>query len=202
MPHVFRVIIGLCVAVEIVLTLAGLLGLPGLRQAAFLYGGFFPQLLQGWQGLFPGQAAAMFVTYGFLHAGLLHLGMNMIALAQLSRELPRLMSGAFALLVYAVAQVAAAGTQALLAPEGPVMVGASGAIFGLAGALIGHCFVALRRRNQPLAPLARSAAVLVGLNVALALLVPQIAWQAHLGGALAGAAMGMAHAAIRSGRRA
>lgn len=201
MPHVFRVIIGLCVAVEAVLTLAGLLGLPGLRQAAFLHGGFFPQLLQGWQGLFPGQAAAMFVTYGFLHAGLLHLGMNMIALAQLSRELPRLMSGAFALLVYAVAQVAAA-TQAVLAPEGPVMVGASGAIFGLAGALIGYGFVALRRMNQPVAPLARSAAVLVGLNVALALLVPQIAWQAHLGGALAGAAMGMAHAAIRSGRRA
>ncbi|MBV0891060.1 rhomboid family intramembrane serine protease [Paracoccus sp. Z118] len=201
MPMPFRVIIGLCVAVEAALTLAGLLGFPALRQVAFLYGGFFAQLLDSWHGLFPGQPITMFVTYGFLHAGLLHLGMNMLALAQLAQELARVMSGRAMLLVYGVSQIAAALAQAWLAPGGAVMVGASGAVFGLAGALIAYGFVALRRRNQPMGPLIRSAAVLVALNVALALMVPQIAWQAHLGGAVAGALMGLAYAARGPRRR-
>ena len=45
-------------------------------------------------------------------------------------------------------------------------------------------------------PLVRSAATLVVLNVALALLVPQIAWQAHVGGAATGAVLGIAQAVL------
>ena len=69
--------------------------------------------------------------------------MNMVALAQLLRELARIMTAHAMLAVYAVSQVGAGLAQGVLAPHGPVMVGASGAIFGLAGALLAWCLAPL-----------------------------------------------------------
>ena len=57
--------------------------------------------------------------------------------------------------------------------------GASGAIFGLFGALL----VAYSRLRLDM----RSLIGLVALNLAMPLFVPNIAWQAHVGGLLAGA---------------
>ena len=76
-------------------------------------------------------------------------------------------------------------------PESGPMVGASGAIFGLAGALIAVAMLDRRRRQKPLGPLWRAVANIVVLNLGLTFLVPSIAWQAHLGGALAGLVMGL-----------
>ena len=70
----------------------------------------------------------------------------------------------------------------------------------LAGALLARGYVATRRRRLAMGPLAQSALTLLVLNVALALLVPQIAWQAHLGGFATGAAMGVAQALMRPRR--
>ena len=196
MPLVFVLIIATCATVELALTGAALAGWPAVRLGAFAYGGFYPQMLDDWPGLFPGQRVTMFATYGFLHAGLLHLGMNMVALAQLLRELARIMTAHAMLAVYAVSQVGAGLAQGVLAPNGPVMVGASGAIFGLAGALLARGYVATRRRRLAMGPLAQSALTLLVLNVALALLVPQIAWQAHVGGAATGAVLGIAQAVL------
>ena len=63
-------------------------------------------------------------------------------------------------------------------------VGASGAVFGLFGA-----FLVLQRR------LGRSAAgmyVIIGINAVIGFVIPGIAWQAHLGGLLTGAAVAAA----------
>ena len=63
-------------------------------------------------------------------------------------------------------------------------VGASGAVFGLFGA-----FLVLQRR------LGRSAAgmyVIIGINAVIGFVLPNIAWQAHLGGLLTGAAVAAA----------
>ena len=133
----------------------------------------------------------MFVSYGLLHGGLLHLGMNMISLAVVARELARLMPPAVMLMIYLISQIAAAGLFALMAPAAGPMVGASGAVFGLAGALVGLVALRRSRRGQPMGPLWRAVANIVLLNLGLTLLVPAIAWQAHLGGALAGLAMGL-----------
>lgn len=57
--------------------------------------------------------------------------------------------------------------------------GASGAIFGLFGALL----VAYSRMHLDL----RSLIVLVAINLAMPFFVPNIAWQAHVGGLLTGA---------------
>jgi membrane associated rhomboid family serine protease len=60
----------------------------------------------------------------------------------------------------------------------------------VAGALIGHAAVAGWRLNRPLGQLWRGVALIVVLNVALTVLIPSIAWEAHLGGAVTGLMMG------------
>ena len=70
------------------------------------------------------------------------------------------------------------GVLLLSAPNVPV-VGASGAIFGLFGAL----FIVQRQRGGEV----RSLLVLIGINAVLGFVVAGIAWQAHLGGLLVGA---------------
>ena len=69
-----------------------------------------------------------------------------------------------------------------------VGVGASGAIFGLAGAFIAYSY---RRRGQVLANAQlQQALVFVALNVVLGFVIEGIDWRAHLGGLVAGLAAG------------
>ena len=200
LPLWVKAVIVLCCAMQGLAILADLMGWPIFRQAITFLGGFWSAILWAGHGIFPGHPLTMFVTYGFLHAGLLHLGMNMLSLAVLARELNRLIGARRMALIYAVTQVAAALLFALMAPDGGPMVGASGAIFGLAGALVGFAAVTGWLRRRPLGQLWRGVALMVGLNVALTLLMPAIAWEAHLGGTLAGLLMG-AGMALGGGRR-
>ena len=63
-------------------------------------------------------------------------------------------------------------------------LGASGAVFGLFGAL----FVLGRRLKYDMGPIA----TVIGINLVITFAVSGISWQAHLGGLLAGAALGLA----------
>ncbi|VDS07952.1 Rhomboid family protein [Paracoccus haematequi] len=222
LPLWVKVVIGLCCAIEALLLVSDLLnwrltfviaqqpgilsyftqqriGVP-IRQIVDYLFGFWSAQIHAGHGLYPGQPAAMFATYGFLHAGPIHLGMNMLSLVAIARELNRLIGAARMALVYAVTQVAAALLFALMTPQGGPMIGASGAIFGLAGALIGFAAVTGWRHRRPLGQLWRGVAMMVVLNVALTVLMPSIAWEAHLGGTLAGLVMGAWMAMIRSPR--
>jgi membrane associated rhomboid family serine protease len=80
----------------------------------------------------------------------------------------------------------------LLAP-GSFVLGASGAIFGLLGALV----VIVRRLGGNTAQLL----IVIGLNVVIGFVVPNIAWQAHIGGALVGAALAAIYVRTRSDKR-
>ena len=194
LPFWVKAVIGLCCAMQVAVMAGDLLGYPILRQALMIFGGFWSPVVWAGHGIFPGHILSIFVTYGFLHAGLLHLGMNMLSLVAIARELNRLIGPGRMALVYAVTQVAAALLFAVMPPDGGPMIGASGAIFGLAGALIGYAAVTGWRRRRPLGQLWRGVGLMVVLNVALTVLMPSIAWEAHLGGALAGLAMGAAMA--------
>ena len=76
------VIVFICVAIEAVLTLSdwGVLFSTSLRFRVYEYAGFWSGLLGAWNPNYPLQPYTMFLTYGFLHAGLGHLIVNMITL--------------------------------------------------------------------------------------------------------------------------
>jgi membrane associated rhomboid family serine protease len=182
-------IVTICVAVEAVLVLAdlGLLGNPRLRQKAYEWAGFWPGLLQGWQPNYPGQGAVMFFTYGFLHGGPLHLIVNMITLRSLGYAvLDRVGAWGFAGL-YGASLLGGAAGFGLIAETFRPMVGASGALFGLAGGLLAWNYVDRFTFREALWPVARVALFLVAMNVAMWwALDGQLAWQTHLGGFLVG----------------
>ncbi|MBU2957363.1 rhomboid family intramembrane serine protease [Paracoccus sp. 1_MG-2023] len=192
LPGWTKAVILVCCAVELLLMAAPVLGFAQGRVTSSLLGGFWSPLMWGATGIYPAQGVAMFVTYGFLHAGLLHLAMNMISLAAIARELNRMIGARAMALSYVLSQIAGGVAFAAMLPTGGPMIGASGAVFGLAGTLVGYAAINLRLRGRSMTPLLRSVGMILALNIGLTLLMPQIAWEAHLGGALMGTVIGAA----------
>lgn len=187
-------LIAICVLIEAVLVLAdhGLIGSARWRPLAYQYGAFWAGLLHGWRPNFAAQPVSMFFTYAFLHAGTVHLIGNMLALALLGPPvLERQGPWRFAL-VYLAAVLGGAATFGLLTRSPAPMVGASGALFGLAGALLVWRWQDQRHaglaRARGLADLAGGLLGLTAINLGTWWLQSgQLAWQTHMGGALAGA---------------
>ncbi len=183
------VLMGLCIAIEAVLQLgdAGLFGVSRFRLQVYEYAGFWPGLLYDWQPNYPFQTWAMFLTYGFLHAGLWHLGLNMITLWSLAGPVMRRVGGLKFLIIYAFSVLGGGAGYGLLADTFQPMVGASGALFGLAGAILAWDYVDRFILEAGLWPVARAALLLAALNVALYYAMGGVlAWEAHLGGFIAG----------------
>lgn len=121
------------------------------------------------------------ITSGFLHVGPLHLAFNMFALWIIGREVETVLGRARFAAVYAVSLLG--GSAAVMLLSDPVMrtAGASGAVFGLMGAL----FVLLRRLKLP----AGQVIGVIAINVVISFTIPQVSWQGHLGGLVFGAAV-------------
>ena len=75
------------------------------------------------------------ITAGFLHSGLWHIGLNMLALWWLGQQLEPLLGRVKFAVVYMTSLVAGS-LGVLIASPHDLTVGASGAIFGLLGALV------------------------------------------------------------------
>lgn len=182
-------LIVLCASIEVVLAGADLdlWGSARLRQSAYEWGGFWPGLLSGWQPNYTSQPYTMFLSYAFLHGGPVHLVVNMITLWSLgSAVIDRVGMARFAALYLGTA-LGGAGAYGLLADTVRPMVGASGALFGLAGALLAWAYIDRFTARVGLWPVARVGAFLIAINLAMYwALDGQLAWQTHLGGFLAG----------------
>ncbi|MGI4895569.1 MAG: rhomboid family intramembrane serine protease [Janthinobacterium lividum] len=119
------------------------------------------------------------LTSAFLHAGLLHLLFNMYALWVTGQYLEPLLGRArFAALYLLSALGGAAGGLLLPGTANTLMVGASGAVFGL--------FAALLVVNRQLGRQTGQVVGLIVVNLVIGFVVPGISWQAHLGGLLTG----------------
>lgn len=188
--HLFLyALIALCCVIEAALSLAdlGVIKPNHLRQLVYDYGAFWPGLLDGWKPNYAAQPYAMFFTYTFLHGGLVHLSVNMISLWSLGHAvLNRIGRGSFALLYFGTSLCGAAGFT-LLAPTLRPMVGASGSLFGLLGAIVAWDYIDRYDDREGLQDVARIILLLVGLNFVLWWAMGgQLAWQTHLGGFLGG----------------
>lgn len=137
-------------------------------------------------------------TVTLLHAGFLHILFNMWALWVLGPQIEREVGGVRFLSLYLAS--AAAGSSLAYFMTGPqtVGVGASGAIFGLFGVWLAGAY---RRRHTAYGRFLFSQLLfLLVINAALPLMIPNIEWQAHLGGLVAGMLMGEAWSRLGSRR--
>jgi membrane associated rhomboid family serine protease len=143
-----------------------------------------------------------FLTTGFLHSesSIFHLLFNMYALWIVGPELEKMLNRWRYLALYLLSAVAGSVGVLLLADPSALngswrtgVVGASGAVFGLFGAIL----VVMRRLGRD----ARQIVVVIILNVIIGFTIPNIAWQAHLGGLAMGAALAVAYVHGPVGRR-
>jgi membrane associated rhomboid family serine protease len=124
------------------------------------------------------------VSGAFLHASPLHLLMNMFLLYLLSRELEPAIGHVRFLLVYVVSLLGGALGVMLVSPDAATL-GASGAIFGLMGALV---VLQLRAKQNPWNS---GLGLLIVINLVITFLNPEISVGGHIGGLVAGAVAGL-----------
>lgn len=182
-------IAAICIVIELALLAAdfNLVGTPRLRGTVYEYAGFWPGLLGDWHPNYPGQWLLMFVTYGFLHGGIAHLAVNMYTLMQLGRLVQARVGTWGFLAVYMLSMLGGGLGFGLLADTLNPMVGASGALFGLAGALVAWNYIDRYTYKLGLWPIAQIVALLVAINVVLYWAMNgQLAWETHLGGFVSG----------------
>lgn len=122
-------------------------------------------------------------TAGFIHIGLAHLVMNTLSLWWVGQVVEALFGRIRMLLVYLIALVAGSVASLVLGPPIVLSAGASGAIFGLLGALLWYRLVGPERHRIQLKPLL----VVLVINLGYGLIASQSVdnWN-HLGGLIGG----------------
>ncbi|MFI5362543.1 MAG: rhomboid family intramembrane serine protease [Elusimicrobiota bacterium] len=135
----------------------------------------------------------------YLHAGIIHLGFNMWCLWNLGWLAEKLFAPRTYLFIYTASGLAGSLASAWWHPMA-VGVGASGAIFGLAGALISALYFGrLPIPKEALRGTLKSLASFAGYNLLFGAVVPGIDNMAHVGGFLTGLVLGAAAATLRRG---
>ncbi len=194
LPWSIKYIAGILVAVELLLQASdiGLLPNNELRGGAFIYGALWPGVVwQGWQPVYAGQGFIMLLSYSFLHAGLLHMAMNTVVVLGIGKRLGAVLSNKQLLAVYVISAIAGGLVFLGLSRGDTPVVGASGAVFGFFGVWKYYEYIARKRMGISLTPVWKFIGALVVLNLALYFLSDGLlAWQAHLGGFVAGWGLG------------
>lgn len=126
------------------------------------------------------------LTANFLHAGPVHLLVNLVGLRLVGAFVERPLGAGRTLLVLAASAVGGMGAAAAIGQEG--VLGASGMVCGLAGAVCTLEFRLPERIPAVWRVPRRLLLVAIGLEALASILIPIVAGAAHLGGFLAGAA--------------
>ena len=120
----------------------------------------------------------LLITAGFLHGSIIHLLFNVYILWVLGSQLESIVGKAKFIIIYFVSLLGGSLASYLFSPFGTYSIGASGAIFGLMGAML----VVGRKRNLDISQIT----TLVVINVVIGFVISGIDWRAHLGGLAAG----------------
>ncbi len=132
------------------------------------------------------------LTCGFVHIGILHLVLNMLALSSIGSVVEHQVGVLKYLLIYFISMIAAS-LLSLYSHPYVISAGASGAIFGLLGCQL--LMLLALSRQMPKAQLISallSDLIMIGLYFAIGSFFPQIDNFAHLGGLSGGIAAGLA----------
>ncbi|MBB4935552.1 membrane associated rhomboid family serine protease [Lipingzhangella halophila] len=153
---------------------------PNVALAFWMEGG--PIVMGEWYRL---------VTSAFLHNGVTHLALNGLALFIFGRLLEEALGHARYLALWVLSAIGGGVLSLLVLPLDQASVGASGAVFGLIGALV----VMGRRMRVDV----RFVLILLALNLLVSFVVPQISLTAHLGGLLSGLLLGAVYGYLPTG---
>jgi membrane associated rhomboid family serine protease len=125
-------------------------------------------------------------TSAFLHFGIAHLLLNMWALYVVGQPLEQWLGRLRFTALYGLSALGGSVLVYLLAAPNTLTAGASGAVFGLFGAI----FVVSKRLNYDV----RGIAVLIVINLVFTFTFSGISWQGHIGGLITGSALALAYA--------
>lgn len=180
------------IALNVVVFVVGLLA--GERALQEAYGNIPGPVLiaNGVGGVVTGEYYRL-LTAAFLHAGVLHLAMNMFALATLGPTLESALGRSRFLALYMLSALGGSTLSYLLSAPATLGVGASGAIFGLFAAY----YVVVRRLGGE----TRQIATLLVINLVITFTIPIIDEKAHIGGLITGALVAAALAYVPRGPR-
>ncbi|NYJ29420.1 rhomboid family intramembrane serine protease [Galbitalea soli] len=131
------------------------------------------------------------LTADFGHGSILHIALNMYSLFVLGPIVETLLGRSRFLVLFLLS--GAGGWVAVDFFSQNAALGASGAIFGLLGAL----FVIQRRRGLG----SGSLISVIVINLVIGFVIPGIAWQAHVGGLLTGGLVAFVMLELRARRR-
>jgi membrane associated rhomboid family serine protease len=126
------------------------------------------------------------VTAMFLHASLLHIAFNMYALWAIGRLVEQYLGTVRYIGLYFVSGLAGSAGALMQTPHTPVL-GASGAIFGILGAM-------MVIEWQVTGSFAGQAMTLIAINLVISFLIPGISWGGHVGGLIGGILVMLAYA--------
>ncbi|HEY2767563.1 MAG TPA: rhomboid family intramembrane serine protease [Solirubrobacteraceae bacterium] len=169
-------------------TSGGVLGGTLYDKGALL--GSLPGVSFAGQGVAHGQWWRL-ITSGFLHENIVHIGLNMLVLYLLGRMIEPMLGSLRFAVVYSVSLLAGAFGALLLSPH-TFTVGASGAIFGIAGAAV----VELRARH--ISVMESGIGMLILFNLLFSFTASGISIGGHIGGLIGGA---LAALGLQAGER-
>ena len=122
------------------------------------------------------------LTNAFTHLDVIHIAFNMAALYVLGPQLESVLGRARFLALYLVSALAGSAAVVWFSAPYTTTMGASGAIFGMMGAML---LIVWKRRGD-----VRTILVWLGMNVAITFVGSSfISWQGHLGGLVGGMAV-------------
>jgi len=121
-------------------------------------------------------------TAAFLHGGIIHIFFNMSALNIIGREVETVYGGKKFLAIYFASALGGNIFSYLFKPDS-ISVGASGAIFGLLGAML---LFGIKERSKVGKSYMKNILETIGLNVVIGITIPNIDNFAHMGGLVVG----------------
>jgi membrane associated rhomboid family serine protease len=174
-----RALIGINVVVYLITVVQGPGGLNSPGGSVYVRWVLYGPLVAhgGWYRL---------VSAMFLHASIVHIAFNMFALWVIGRPVEQYLGPVRYVGLYLVSGLAGSAGALLQAPLSPT-VGASGAIFGILGAMV-------ILEWQVTGQLAGQAMSLVAINLVISFLIPGISWGGHVGGLIGGILIMLAYA--------
>ncbi|MFH9615296.1 rhomboid family intramembrane serine protease [Streptomyces pratensis] len=185
---VTKILLGINLAVFFAVLIAKQSGYPLVDDLLLFGRAYSGDPSQGLEGVAEGQWYRL-VTSMFLHQEVWHIAFNMLGLWWLGGPLEAALGRARYLALYLLSGLAGSALTYWIADPAQGSLGASGAVFGLLGATA----VLMRRMNYDMRPV---IALLVVNLIFTFNPWGAIAWQAHVGGLVAGAliAIAMVHA--------